>query len=102
MLIELFTSLSIITEGKISTSASGVKSILNPTIEKISKVPDGVGNSLFGAGEDHARLSPVYPESKGVTSNWFYHSVQKIFNTGLLDQIEDTLPAEILKKYQEN
>jgi ATP-dependent DNA helicase RecG len=86
-------------EGKISTSKEGVKSILNPTIEKISKVPDGVGNSLFGSGDDDSRLSPVYPESKGVTSNWFYHSVQKIFNTGLLDKVEDTIPAEILKKY---
>lgn len=86
-------------EGKISTSKSGVKSILNPTIEKISKVPDGVGNSLFGNGDDESRLSPVYPESKGVSSNWFYHSIQKIFNTGILDRIEDSVPVEILKKY---
>jgi ATP-dependent DNA helicase RecG len=86
-------------EGKISTSKTGVKSILNPTIEKIDKVPDGVGNSLFGNDSDNGRLSPVYPESKGITSNWFYHSIQKIFNTGILDNIEDSIPEEILKKY---
>ncbi len=86
-------------EGKISTSKTGIKSILNPTIEKIKKVPGGVGNSLFGNGDDDTRLSPVYPESKGITSNWFYHSIQKIFNTGILDKISDSIPDEILKKY---
>ena len=44
-------------------------------------------------------LYPVYPESSGVTSNWMYHAIQKIFKSGLLNEIADPIPEEILKKY---
>jgi ATP-dependent DNA helicase RecG len=71
----------------------------NPKIEKIGKLPIGVGDSLFGEdGESHT-LYPVYAESRGVTSNWMYHAVQKIFKSGILESIEDPLPKEILEKY---
>ncbi len=69
----------------------------NPKIESVSKVPQLIGNSLFSEGEH--TLYPVYPESKGITSNWIYHAVQKIFSTGILDEITDTIPENILNKY---
>ncbi len=69
----------------------------NPKIESVSKVPQLIGNSLFGEGEH--TLYPVYPESRGITSNWIYHAVQKIFSTGLLDEIVDPIPQKILEKY---
>jgi len=51
----------------------------NPKVEKIGKLPIGVGNSLFGEeGEAHA-LYPVYPESRGVSSEWLTYKIQKIF-----------------------
>ncbi len=71
----------------------------NPKIEKVDKLPIGVGDSLFGAdGESHT-LYPVYAESRGITSNWMYHAMQKIFKSGLIEEIEDPLPKEILEKY---
>jgi len=94
----------------------------NPKIEVVSKLPTGVGDSLFGAdGEAHS-LYPVYPESRGITSNWFYHAIQKAFKSGILNlpqksfsysaeyqndlnaggkknYLIDPIPKEILEKY---
>src|ERR1035437_7511981 len=81
------------------TETSGSLYFSNPKIDKINKIPIGVGDSLFGEeGEAHT-LYPVYAESRGVTSNWMYHVLQKIFKSGLLEDLEDPLPKEILEKY---
>ena len=87
-------------EGSVSVRRkTGELYFSNPKIEKVAKLPTGVGDSLFGAeGEAHS-LYPVYPESRGVTSNWFYHAVQKILKAGILETITDPIPDEILKKY---
>ncbi len=71
----------------------------NPKIEIVNKLPVGVGDSLFGSeGEEHT-LYPIYPESRGISSAWIYHNIQKIFKSGLLDEIVDPLPGHILVKY---
>ncbi len=93
-------------DGKVSErpirQAQGKKGELylsNPKIETVVKLPTGVGDSLFGDdGEAHS-LYPVYPESRGVTSNWFYHALQKIFKSGILENIKDPIPDYILDKY---
>ncbi|MDA8611360.1 ATP-dependent DNA helicase RecG, partial [Candidatus Pacebacteria bacterium] len=72
-------------------------SLNNPKVEAVAHIPKNLGTSLFGEGEH--TLYPVYPESKGITSNWMYHAIQKIFGEGVLDQIEDPIPEEILEKY---
>ena len=85
-------------EGKIS-DRKGVLGMMNPKIETVTKLPIGVGDSLFGEeGEAHS-LYPVYPESKGVTSNWLYHSIQKILKSGILETLKDPIPDYILKTY---
>ncbi len=77
----------------------------NPKIEIIASVPTGVGDSLFKQtdtehGENFSHtLYPIYPESRGITSNWMYHALQKIFKSGLLEELVDPIPAEILNKY---
>jgi len=87
-------------EGKVS-ERNGVLAIINPKAEAVSKAPFAVGNSLFSEDEtpEHA-LYPVYPESRGITSNWMYHALQKIFKSGILDSLEDPISDEILKKYK--
>ena len=85
-------------DGKVS-DRKGELYMSNPKIEQVVKLPIGVGDSLFGEdGEAHS-LYPVYPESKGITSNWFYHTIQKIFSSGLLDTLEDPIPEYILTTY---
>ena len=85
-------------DGKVS-ERKGEFYLSNPKIETIVKLPIGVGDSLFGGnGETHS-LYPVYPESRGITSNWFYHAIQKIFSSGIIDSLEDPIPESILDKY---
>ena len=71
----------------------------NPKIEVVNKLPTGVGDSLFGDDGKAHTLYPVYPESRGITSNWIYHKIIDIFRNGLLDILIDPIPDEILKKY---
>ncbi|MGB8815649.1 MAG: ATP-dependent DNA helicase RecG [Minisyncoccia bacterium] len=85
-------------EGKVS-ERKGILGMMNPKIETVLKIPIGVGDSLFGRdGEKHS-LYPVYPESRGLSSNWIYYSIQKIFNSGILDSIKDPIPEYILNTY---
>ncbi len=71
----------------------------NPKLEVVDKLPIGVGDSLFGNNAEAHNLYPVYPESRGITSLWIYHSLQKIFKSGLLDSIQEPIPDDILEKY---
>jgi len=92
---------------RIEGTVSGKKvldkySIPNPKIEKTLKIPDGSKNTLFKNNNEDTgseTLHPTYPESRGITSNWFYHSLQKVFKSEILDQIEDPIPPKILEKY---
>ncbi len=86
-------------EGKVTERKSELY-MSNPKIEMINQLPNAVGDSLFGKAEgDEHSMYPVYPESKGVTSYWMYHTIQKIFSAGVLDSIPDPIPEDILKKY---
>mgnify|MGYP001558102747 FL=1 len=84
-------------EGKVSERKNNLY-FSNPKIEKVSQIPEGTSGSLF-SGEDNHNLSPVYAESRGISSNWIYHAIQKIFKSGILESLEESIPDEILKKY---
>ena len=86
-------------EGKV-TDRKNELYMSNPKIEMIKELPSAVGDSLFGKaqGEEHT-MYPVYPESRGITSYWIYHTIQKIFSSGILDTLVDPIPEDILKKY---
>ncbi len=73
--------------------------IANPEVEAVPSgvVPEG----LFG-GEDTkkpAALFPVYPETRGITSRWFFHAIEKIFAAGVHGHVVDPLPAPLRSKY---
>lgn len=93
-------------EGKISARRkTSALYLSNPKIELVTKVPTAVGDSLFtntdtDTGSKH-HLYPIYPESRGITSNWIYHAIDKIFKSGLLTQdiLIDPIPREILERY---
>ena len=74
--------------------------LTNPEIEKLDSLPIDRHDSIFNntANLDET-IYPVYRETKGVTSKWFFHTVQKCFGAGILDKLEDPIPEEILKRY---
>ena len=93
-----FEGMLVRVEGRVSQKKSGELNFSNPKIEKVDHIPDGTSDSLF-VGEDNSNLSPVYSESRSISSNWIYHSVHKILKTGVLEQLNDPIPEKILKKY---
>lgn len=82
-----------------SPESEGPLYFSNPKIEKIETMPIGVGDSLFGdTGKSHT-LYPVYPETKGITSLWIYHTILKIFKAQIIEKAEDPIPEDILHRY---
>ncbi len=91
-------------EGKVSQRKSkgeepGELYFSNPQLEVVNKIPLGVGESLFGNEGMSHHLYPIYPESRGISSNWIYHKAIEIFKSGILDSLQDPIPEYILKKY---
>ncbi len=84
-------------EGKIS-ERKGSRYFSNPKIERIEKIPNASDSLFTGTPQTHA-LHPIYPETRGVTSNWLYHAVQKTIRAGVLDELTDPLPNELREKY---
>lgn len=94
-------------------------SFINPEIEPVREVPIAVGDNLFsetaetiennvetGKKEDIGLSLPIYRESNGISSRWFYHIIQKILsgssssaNGWTIEKIPDMIPAEILERY---
>jgi len=85
--------------GKVTQSKNGLY-LANPEFEKMPDMPIDKHDSLFNKEETNVGFSyPVYIETKGVTSKWFYHAILKIFQDKTLEKIQDYIPEEILNKY---
>lgn len=76
--------------GKIS-ERNGRKYVANPEVEKAAGLP-------FMEAKKEG-FTPVYPESAGVTSLWFYHAVKRAREQGVIETIPDPIPDSILKTY---
>ncbi len=86
--------------GKVTKSKQGLY-LANPEFEKMIDMPIDLHDTLFNEKiSDNSGFSyPVYAETRGITSKWFYHAIEKILREKTLDKIEDYIPADILKKY---
>jgi ATP-dependent DNA helicase RecG len=88
--------------GKVTEGTNGIY-IANPEFEKMINMPIDSHNTLFakdGENIDNAGFSyPIYAETRGITSKWFYHAIEKILRDKTLDSITDYIPNDILKKY---
>ncbi|MEJ0001933.1 MAG: ATP-dependent DNA helicase RecG [bacterium] len=86
--------------GRVTEGSHGLY-IANPEFEKTADLPIDSHDTLFKKeGADNSGFSyPVYRETRGITSKWFYHAIEKIFRDKTLEHIEDYIPADILKKY---
>ena len=69
----------------------------NPSIERLVELPEH-SDSLFASSAAVEFLTPVYPETKGVSSLYLYTLLKKAVARGVLDQIHDPIPTYILKK----
>lgn len=75
--------------------------IPNPEVEILP--PGAVAEGLFDTSEENSVSKPaifaIYPESRGITSLWFRHAIERAFSDGILQKITDPLPADIRKRY---
>jgi ATP-dependent DNA helicase RecG len=87
--------------GKVSESKTYGLTLTNPEINKEDILPIDLHDSLFQKNEGGEQYGyPVYPESKGITSKWMYHAINKILKSDLIKNIPDYLDKEILNKYK--
>jgi ATP-dependent DNA helicase RecG len=94
--------------GKVTQGKNGIY-LANPEFEKLPYLPIDKHETLFtpsphpspeGRGGNYDGFSyPIYAETHGITSKWFYHALDKIFKEKTLDNLEDYIPSDILKKY---
>jgi ATP-dependent DNA helicase RecG len=90
--------------GRVSGSA-GKLYLANPQLEKVSAtegelfIPRGNSSEKVIDIAETPKLFAVYPESRGVTSLWLRHAIEKVLRSGIVDTVEDPIPSEILKRY---
>jgi ATP-dependent DNA helicase RecG len=86
--------------GKITASKNGTY-LANPEFEKMPDMPIDTHDTLFNKNnsKNTGFSYPVYAETRGITSKWFYHAIDKIFKDKTLDEVTDYIPEDILKKY---
>ena len=73
--------------------------ITNPEIEALP--PGFIRPDIFSpesTSPETPQLFPVYPESHGVTSRWFYHALERVFEAGG-HTIDDPIPAPVRERY---
>jgi len=84
-------------EGKVS-ERKGELYITNPEVAEVDSLPLDGGSSLFGPGES-GTLYGVYPESRGISSKWFFHSIQTLLKTKIFEEFSDPIPQPVLERY---
>ncbi len=45
-------------------------------------------------------LTPIYPETRGLSSAWFEHTVAKILARNTLEELTDSIPEDIRQRYR--
>ncbi|MDZ7726402.1 MAG: ATP-dependent DNA helicase RecG [Candidatus Campbellbacteria bacterium] len=85
-------------EGKVS-ERNGKLAILNPRIEKIEELPALDGELPLGESPNTQILNPIYPTSKGATSQYIKYLVRRALRSKEFQSIEDPVPEEVLERY---
>ncbi|HYF13295.1 MAG TPA: ATP-dependent DNA helicase RecG [Candidatus Paceibacterota bacterium] len=84
--------------GKVT--GSGEKMYLaNPDLERVSAIEAGLFVKPASERREDNKIFAMYPESRGVTSLWFRHAIERILQSGVLEEIRDPIPEDLLKKY---
>lgn len=83
--------------GKVTKTSRGL-GMANPAVERTAGMDAATSGPLFSSGNNSV-LSPLYPESRGITSLWFEHAVKKMFQNGILKTLADPLPEALRACY---
>jgi len=87
--------------GKVTNSKTYGLTLTNPEITKEDILPIDTHDSLFNNKGTQIQYGfPIYRESRGITSKWFYHAIQKILKQDCVTSIEDYIPLDILNTYK--
>jgi len=66
--------------GKVSNNKTYGLTLTNPEIKNEGFLPIDINDSLFSKDQDNLQYGyPIYHETKGITSKWIYHTINKIF-----------------------
>ncbi len=84
--------------GRVATGKKGLY-LANPELKAKESLPIDAHESLFGEGSESFGF-PIYPETRGITSRFLYHAIQKIIGSGILKHIPEYIPEEILNRYK--
>lgn len=74
--------------------------ITNPEVVAVSA--SELAEGMFKPGNEvEAKLEifPIYPESQGITSKWFFHALKRVFEAKTHEKIGDPLPQDIRERY---
>lgn len=87
--------------GKVTNSKIYGMTLTNPEITKEDILPIDIHDSLFSTKGSQVQYGfPIYRESRGITSKWFYHAIGKILKQDCVTNIEDYIPINILNLYK--
>ncbi|MBI4088407.1 ATP-dependent DNA helicase RecG [Candidatus Kaiserbacteria bacterium] len=77
--------------------------LANPHVETADPAETGLfavpKSREESAGKEAKKLFAVYPESRGVTSLWFRHALERLRQKGAYACLGDPLPAEVVARY---
>lgn len=84
--------------GKVSTYKDS-PALVNPIVREEKHMPIDNHDSLFGTDDDTQGgiLTPIYPETKDVSSLWFTQAIQRALS--ILKEIPDHIPENLLSEY---
>jgi len=81
--------------GKVSLY-QGKPTLTNPSMREEKILPIDSQDSLF-ASKDGEVLTPIYAETKGVSSEWLRHAVSRILSS--IQDIPDHIPGPLVKEF---
>lgn len=88
--------------GKVSNHKTYGLTLTNPEIKQEDVLPIDTHDSLFASDGTplYGGGYPVYAESKGITSKWIYHAIEKILKQPFIKEMVDYLPEYVIEKYK--
>lgn len=84
--------------GKVA-ERSNEKYLTNPEIINISEEEIAIHNLFKDVKAQQFHLVPIYPETRSLSSGWFYYHIQKVLSLGIHEKITDPISEDTLKKY---